>query len=246
MANNKTLTRDSLAELIGTFMLVLVGAGAGALGQPVVVVALAHGLILIAIIYTYGHISGAHVNPAVTLALLVGRQIDITRAVVYWVVQFLGAIIAALVLKVLIPVGLNGAALTSLGETTGSLTTNYPLQAYLFEAIFTFFLASVVMQAAVFKRAGNVAGVGIGVTLAACILFGGPLTGGSLNPARTLGPALIAGNLSYVPGYLLAMFAGGALAGLVQNFIFESHQPTVELTARPPRPASGSRPKSGR
>ncbi len=221
--SSKTLVRDSMAELIGTFMLVLLGAGAAALAQPVYVVALAHGLALVAIIYTYGHHSGAHVNPAITLSFLIGGKIDINRAGAYWVAQFAGGIIAALTLKLLIPVGLTG-----LGETTGSLTTAYPLQAYLFEAIFTFILASVVTQAASFGKAGNVAGLGIGLTLAACILFGGPLTGASLNPARTLGPALVAGNLSYVPGYLIAIFAGGALAGFVQYSYF---QPKSEIEA---------------
>src|SRR5436190_1412645 len=105
------LLRDGIAELIGTFMLVLVGAGAVTLlGQSkspvaadVVVAALAHGLILIAIIATYGHISGAHVNPAVTLAVLVGRKINVITAVVYWVAQFVGGTVAALVLRFIFP-----------------------------------------------------------------------------------------------------------------------------------------------
>src|SRR4051812_21675366 len=103
--------REPVAEFIGTFMLVLVGAGAVTiLGQSktpvaadVIVAALAHGLILIAIISTYGHISGAHVNPAVTLALLIGRQLTITRAIFYWIAQFAGGIVAAGVLRWLFP-----------------------------------------------------------------------------------------------------------------------------------------------
>ncbi len=221
--------RDAVAELIGTFTLVLIGAGAGALGLPVYAVALAHGLALISIIYTYGHISGAHVNPAVTMALLVGQQINATRAVVYWIAQFVGAIAAALLLLAVKQLGTQ-SGLTSLGETTGTLTTAFPIDAYLLEAIFTFFLASVVTQAAVFGRAGNVAGLGIGLTLAACILFGGTLTGASLNPARTLGPALVAGNLGYVPGYIIAQLVGGGLAGLIQYSLFDS-RPAPDVAA---------------
>jgi glycerol uptake facilitator-like aquaporin len=113
------LIRDGIAELIGTFMLVLVGAGAVVASQGnVVAAALAHGLILIAIISTYGHLSGAHVNPAVTLALLVGRQIVITRAVVYWVAQFAGGILAALVLRAVLPTANNlGQTLPAPGVT---------------------------------------------------------------------------------------------------------------------------------
>lgn len=225
--NNNTLTRDALAELIGTFTLVLIGAGAGALGQPVWVVALAHGLALVSIIYTYGHVSGAHVNPAVTLGLLIGRHIDITRAAFYWVAQFVGGILAALVIKVFVPIGLNVTPLASLGETTGALTGPYLLQACVIELILTFLLVSVVTHAAVFGKAGQVAGLGIGLTLAAAILFGWPLTGASLNPARTFGPAIVSGNTSYVFAYLVAIFLGGALAGLVQNTIFDA-RPTPE------------------
>ncbi len=231
--SNKNLTRDAIAELIGTFTLVLLGAGAGAFGAPLVVVALAHGLALISIIYTYGHISGAHVNPAVTLGLLIGRHIDITRAAAYWVAQFVGGILAALVIKAFIPVGLTigGVAYAgSLGETTGALTGPYLLQACLIELILTFLLVSVVTQAAAFGRAGQIAGVGIGLTLAASILFGGPLTGASLNPARTFGPAIVSGNTSYVFAYLVAIFLGGALAGIVQNTLFEAKIPVEAVT----------------
>jgi aquaporin Z len=203
-------------------MLVLVGAGAVTIlnnsGKPgasvdVVVAALAHGLILIAIIATYGHISGAHVNPAVTLGLLVGRQIDITRAVVYWVVQFAGAIIAALLLRYLFP------AATNLGQTVpvGTVTA---VQAMIIEAILTFFLVSTVYQAAVYGKAGNIAAIAIGFTLAASILFGGPLTGASLNPARTLGPGLVSGDTNAIIFYLVGIFAGGAIAGLVHVALF--------------------------
>lgn len=215
------LLRDGVAELIGTFMLVLVGAGAvtiiggskAPVAADVIVAALAHGLILVGIIATYGHISGAHVNPAVTLALLVGRQININRAVVYWVAQFAGGILAALVLKFLFP------AATNLGQTVPAAGIS-GVQAMIIEAILTFFLVSVVYQAAVYGKVGNIAAIAIGFTLAGCILFGGPLTGASLNPARTLGPGLVSGQLQDVVLYLIGIFGGGALGGLVHVFLF--------------------------
>lgn len=213
---NNALLRSSLAELIGTFALVFVGGFAVASGQGVVVAALAHGLILVGIIYMYGHISGAHVNPAVTAGLLVGRKIGLISAVYYWVAQFAGAIIAAVVLNILVP----GAAKS--GQTIGSLTASAPWSAALFEAILTFFLVSTVYQAAVFGKAGNLAGVGIGFTLAGAILAGGTYTGASLNPARTLGPALVAGDLSYAVPYLVGIFAGGIIAGLLHSMVFHS------------------------
>jgi MIP family channel proteins len=212
--NDETL-RSGLAELIGTFILVFVGGFAVASAQGVVVAALAHGLILAAIIYMYGHISGAHVNPAVTAGLLVGGKIDLAKAVIYWIAQFAGAIIAAVVLNILVP----GAAAG--GQTIGSLTTSSPWSAALFEAIMTFFLVSTVYQAAVYGKAGNVAGIAIGFTLAGSILAGGTYTGASLNPARTLGPALIAGDMSYAVQYLIGIFAGGIIAGLIQSIVFK-------------------------
>lgn len=214
------LMRDSVAELLGTFMLVFIGAGAVTiLGQNppaavnIVVAALAHGLILVAIISAYGHISGAHVNPAITLALLVGRQIDSTRAVAYWIAQFAGGIIAALALRFIFP------GMSNLGQTVPAPGVS-GIQVLVIEALLTFFLASTVYQGAVYGKVGNIAAISIGFTLAACILFGGPLTGASLNPARTIGPGLVTGDLREIVFYLIGIFGGGAAAGLVHTMFF--------------------------
>jgi MIP family channel proteins len=219
------LLRDGLAELIGTFMLVLVGAGAviTSINSPasVAIVALAHGLILVSIVSIFGHISGAHVNPAITLALLVGRQINITRAVEYWIAQFGGGILAALVLRFMFPGAIN------LGQTVPGPGVS-GVQAMVIEAILTFFLASAVYQTAVYGRLGNVAPIAIGFTLAAAILFAGPLTGASLNPARTLGPAIVTGNFRDIAFYLIGIFGGGAIAGLVHTFLFPLPTPSAK------------------
>ncbi len=226
------LFKESLAELIGTFVLVFVG-GAAVLVAPVfgvLVPALAHGLILVALVYTYGHISGAQVNPAVTLGLLIGGKQELNKSLAYMLAQFIGGIIAAVVLTAVFPqdnaavVGFLGEAAYNFGQTTGFLTADSVWTAAIYEAILTFFLVSAVFQAAVYGHAGKLMGVAIGFTLAASILAGGPATGASLNPARTLGPALVAGDTSYLIPYLIGIFAGGAVAGLLHGMILTSDE----------------------
>jgi glycerol uptake facilitator-like aquaporin len=206
-------TRALIAEFLGTFTLVFIGVCAVASGQGVVVAALAHGFCIVHAAYSYGHLSGAHLNPAVTLGLLVGGKIEPVRGALYIVVQFIAGIIAAFVAEALVGAG---------GQTTGSLTAGSVWTAAAFEAILTFLLVSVVYQAAVFGKAGNFAGLAIALTLVACILAGGTYTGASLNPSRTLGPALAGGDLSYVLPYLIGIFGGGVVGGLVQTHIVGS------------------------
>ena len=158
----------------------------------VLVPALAHGLILCALIYTYGHISGAQVNPAVTLGLTIGGKQDPTKSAYFIVAQFIGGIIAAIALVGVFPPDNAGVAAFlgdsayNYGQTRGFLTPDSVWTAAAYEAILTFFLVSAVMQAAAFGRAGKLAGVAIGFTLAASILAGGPATGASLNPGPHL------------------------------------------------------------
>jgi glycerol uptake facilitator-like aquaporin len=153
----------------------------------------------------------------VTLGLLVGGKVKPVRAVAYWVAQFAGAIVAALVLKAVIPGGMQG----DLGATVpAARVTN--LQALIIECVLTFFLVSTVYQAAVYGKAGPAAGFAIGLTLGASILIGGTLTGASLNPARTVGPALVAGNLDAIVFYLVGIFGGGAVAGFLHATFFKA------------------------
>jgi glycerol uptake facilitator-like aquaporin len=194
-----------------------------------VVPALAHGLILVGLIDIYGHISGAQFNPAVTLSLLVGGKQDVTRSVVFILAQFIGGIIAGFAIAAFVPSNdtvfmeqfLGVDAPFNYGVTVGVLTENYVWTAALVEVVLTFFLVSAVYQAAVYGKAGNLAGVAIGFTLAASILAGGALTGASLNPARTLGPALAAGDLSYVLPYFVGIFGGGIIGGLLHAYVLK-------------------------
>jgi aquaporin Z len=222
------LTTSLVAELIGTFALIFIGAGAGALGiGGLVGVAFAHGLVVLGFAYAYGHISGTHINPAVTLGVLAAGKIDINRALAYIVVQILGGILGALALRWVL-----GGTATGLGATTlasglsvGNTTiTIDPTVGFVLEAILTFFLVNAVMNAGISGKATIPGGLAIGMTLTFCILMGGPLTGASLNPARTIGPALATGNYSNLWVYLLGPALGGIAAGLLYRYFFEERE----------------------
>jgi aquaporin Z len=217
---SRKLLKESLVEFIGTFILVFIGGLSVVLATSiatinVLVPAFAHGLIVMSIIYAYGHISGAHINPAVTLSLLVGGRITLNKALFYVFAQFLGSLLAPLLIIIILGSNAN------LGETTGTLTQNNIWQAVLLEAILTFVLVSIIFQAAVYGKAGNLAGIVIGLSLTGLILAGGVFTGASLNPARTFGPAAIAGNFEYILPYFLGIFGGGALAGLFNSTVMK-------------------------
>lgn len=222
-----------VAELIGTFALVFLGAGAGVImgveGSPsnLVAVALAHGLTLMVFAYAYGHISGTHINPAVTIGLAAAGKFDWGKVGPYIVAQLLGGIIAGYALLYVF-----GGPVNSLGATV----VNYDLTsvggAFVLELIGTFFLVNTILNAAVSGRAANLAPLAIGMILAACIVFFGPMTGASLNPARTLGPALAAGVYADIWLYFVATILGGVLAGLLYRAYFE--EPMEPIAPAPP------------
>ena len=213
--------KPALAEFVGTFTLVFIGAGAGALagvnGGGIVGVALAHGIALMVIVYAIGSISGAHVNPAVTISLALTNKIKWDRAAFYIVAQLVGAAAAAYLLAYLV-----GASsdVGGLGATVGSLTASDPLKTIALEAVLTFFLVAAVFASGVANRNGNMAGVAIGFVLAMDILMGGSLSGASMNPARTFGPALATGHLEYWWLYIVGPVAGGALAAFLYDRVF--------------------------
>jgi aquaporin Z len=208
--NSKIFT----AELIGTFALIFIGAGAGALGGGGLVgVALAHGLVVMAFAYAYGNISGTHINPAVTFGLALAGAVDWGKAVMYWIAQFIGGILGAGALVFLL-----GGTETGLGATTLAEGVT-PVQGLIIEAVLTFFLVNSILHAAVAGKAGDKAPLAIGLTLVFAIIMGGPLTGASLNPARTLGPALFTGGLGAFWIYAVGTFAGAALAAFLYKFL---------------------------
>lgn len=203
------------AEFIGTFSLIFIGAGAAAVSGSVVAAALAHGLVVMAFAYAYGNISGTHINPAVTIGLLVGGQIKFGTAIGYIIVQFIGGIAGAATLFYVVGgQGSVGATVPAEGIGVG--------QTFVLEVILTFLLVNSIYHAAVSGKAGNLAPVAIGLTLAACITMGGPLTGASLNPARSLGPALFSDAPTAISSlwiYFVACPLGGILAAVVHKFL---------------------------
>lgn len=209
--------RATVAEFFGTFTLVFLGAGAGALagtnGIGQAGVALTHGIALMFIIYTWGWVSGAHVNPAVTLGALVTGKAGIGTAISYWIAQFLGAAVAAYLLNYIVPG-------TNLGQTIGDLTKSDPIRTIVVEAVLTFFLVASVFSNGIAGKNGNVVGIAIGLVLTADIMMGGSLTGASMNPARTFGPALVKQDFSYLHLYFIGPAIGAVLAALIYNTIF--------------------------
>ncbi len=221
MANPKVF----VAEFIGTFALVFVGAAAGLYNVGLLGIALAHGLTLAVFAYVYGHVSGTHINPAVTLGLAANGNIKWGDAAVYWVAQLSGAALAAFLLKTL--VSLIDPNAFAAAATNGVLNAEHPYYAMGLEALLTFFLVNTVLHVAVGGKAGPFAGWAIGTTLTIAILAGGPLTGGSLNPARSFGPAIFTQALKegtpdwQNPMFYLIYFVGPFIGAIVAVLIYQ-------------------------
>src|SRR6266545_46336 len=213
----KDAWRHFTAELIGTFALVFVGGGAiigTANVDPriaVLDVAVAHGLILALMVTALMRISG-HFNPAVTLGFLATRRIEPMMAVVYWIAQFSGAIVAAYLLKALYP----AAIAMKLGGQSISSDTSL-VQAIGLEAIATFFLVIVIFGTAVDPRGPKVGGFAIGLTITADILAIGPFTGGSMNPARSFGPAIVSKIFEGQTAYWIGPIVGAVIAAVLYD-----------------------------
>jgi MIP family channel proteins len=217
-----TKFRPLLAEFIGTFALIFVGVGASkTVGHDALAVALAHGLTIAAFVSATLHISGGQFNPAVTIGLVCGGHMSMIEAVRYWIAQLLGAIAAAFICLSLFnrDVIVNGTPQLNGNPTLGFMLT--PGQGILIEAILTFFLVFVVHGTAVDERGRRVAGLAIGATITLDILFGGPLTGAAMNPARVFGPAVAANFWKDHYVYWIGPFLGGALGGLVYRAFIE-------------------------
>jgi MIP family channel proteins len=213
-----------LAEFIGTFAFVFIGAGAAAVvgdgvGLPgIVAIAFAHGFTIMVFAFAYGSVSGAHINPAVTVGVLAAGAMRPVEAAGYIVSQLIGGIAGALFLSTVLggtATGLGTPALAhdlALGATTLTIT---PAQGFMIEAILAFFLVTVVLSTAVAGRAGNLAPLAIGMTLTLNIIMGGALTGAAFNPARALGPMVVTGNFADVWLYMAAPIVGAVVAAML-------------------------------
>ena len=202
--------RRLLAEGIGTFSLVLVGTGAivvdsvsgGAIGP--IGIAMCFGLVVLAMIQTFGEVSGAHLNPAVTIGFVAARRFPMASAGPYIAAQCSGALLASGLLRLLFP----GHA--TLGATLPSGTA---LQSLVLEIAMTWLLMLVILSvSAGSKERGLMAGIAIGAVVGFEALFGGPVSGASMNPARSIGPALVSGRIEHLWIYLVAPIVGALLA----------------------------------
>lgn len=225
------LISGCVAEFLGTFALVFFGAGAIILGVPalggassLVTVALAHGMILFVFVAACGYISGGQFNPAVSIALVVAGKQPLARAGAFIAVQLLAAACAAGMLQALLGPSIANAPAAKLGATIGKFTVaGFTGQVIGIEAVLTFALMFVFLATAVDER-GARSGFGplaIGMTVAACILAAGPITGASMNPARTFGPAICGNQWAMFHAYLIGPLVGAVAAAIVYRLFWE-------------------------
>ncbi len=239
------LARKLAAELLGTAVLVFFAVGAatlsfgfkldgGSVAAGIVMTALAFGLVLLALIYAIGPISGCHVNPAVTIGFLASKRMTLGDAVGYWIAQFIGAVLGALALWAVFS-GARGYSRKSTGLGVDGWGSHSIIGlgaggAFAAEVILTFLFVLVVLAATSHVASAGFAGLAIGLALATVHLTGIPLTGTSVNPARSLGPALIVGGdaLKQLWLFIVAPLLGGlAAAGVFLALIAERATPGV-------------------
>jgi MIP family channel proteins len=229
-----SLPQRLVAEFIGTFTLIFIGAGSicadqylkttGQGGVGLLGIAVAHGLAFGIMVTAVGHISGGHLNPAVTIGFWVTKRLGTLQSLLYWVAQLLGGVAAALLLTLIVP----DSIWRPVALGTPDLATDFTVwHGMLLEAVMTFFLVFVVFATAVDAKGAfnKIAGFAIGLTITMDILFGGPLTGASMNPARSFGPAIVAHHWTNHGVYWIGPLFGGILAGVVYDRVFLRDQP---------------------
>lgn len=214
---NKMKMKKYLSEFIGTFILLFVGTGSVIVNQQtsalgLVGIAAVWGLVIIALIYSFGDISGTHINPAVTIAFAVDKRFEWKEVPAYLVSQLSGALAASGLLKFLFP-----------ENKTLGITQPLPggeWQSFILEVVITFILMMVILRVSTgAKEKGITAGIAIGATVWLLVLFAGPVSGASLNPTRSIAPAIISGKLQSLWIYLTAPFAGALLGVFVHRVL---------------------------
>ncbi len=221
--------RKYVSEFLGTFALIFIGAGSacanynlgqsGGQGLGLLGIALAFGFAVVAIVYSLGYISGSHINPAITVSMVVTNRMDAQTGFMYIVSQLGGAAFAGYLLKTLFP-----AAIAINFGTCGLGSGVSIMQGIIMEVIVTFLLVFVVYATVIDKRAtATLAGLAIGLVVVLGVIVGGTVSGGSMNPAVVFGPALASGHFDNHYVWWLGPIAGGVLAGIVyENFFAES------------------------
>ncbi len=222
--------RAWFAESIATFALVFFGPlsvilaavvfGSGLSIEGIIMISLGHGAAIGLMVYAFGHVSGAHINPAVTIPMIITKRIGIKDGIGYIVFQLIGAVAAAFALMMIVPVA---GAQVNYGTQGGpsDLLGKDALAGLGVEIILTFFLVVVIFMTAVHKKAAaGIAGLAIGGMVFLDHLVGVPLTGASMNPARTFGPAVVSGFWEFHWIYWVGPIIGGIIAGLIMNYVF--------------------------
>lgn len=249
----RALASAVVAELVGTFILIFLGCGSIGVvvqltGEPpaaigdIIAVSITFGLAVTAVIYALGHVSGAHVNPAVTIALTAVGKFPITAAGLYIVAQVAGAVLASLALWAIFggsfrDAGLGGTEIGDGFSAGGGLLS---------EAITTFILVTVVMGTATDDRADSPSvGIGIGFTVAALIFATAPISGTGLNPARTLGPMIVTGSFSDVLVYIVGPVLGALVAAFLYDFVLRPGSPPDEEAAIEAHPKDATPARGG-
>jgi aquaporin Z len=223
--------RQALAEFIGTFALIFIGAGAiianeyttGAVG--VTGIAFAHGLAIATMVSALGAVSG-HFNPAVTVGFLITGRIPIDRALIFIVAQLVGASVAAALLKAVAPPEAANAVALGTPALGDGVTT---LSGILIETILTFFLLIAIFGTALDPRAPHLGGFGIGLVITMDILMGGPFTGAAMNPARTFGPALVQGFWNDHLVYWIGPLLGAGIGALLYHWVLLHREETTAV-----------------
>jgi MIP family channel proteins len=228
----KALSAAVLGEVVGTFLLIFLGCGAliafterAGDGTPdLLAIAMAWGFAVLAVVYAFGHVSGAHVNPAVTVGLAATRKFPWAAVPAYIIAQFVGAVIASLALWAIFgdasresPL-LLGASVPGEGYSNGTV--------FLAEVLITFILLIVVMATATDERAESPAvGLGVGLTIAAGILVVGPVSAASFNPARSLGPMIVSGEFPAWLAYIAGPILGAVLGAFLYDYLLRPGEP---------------------
>ena len=225
--------RAWFAEAIATFGLVFFGPlsvilsvvvfGNGLSIEAILMISLGHGAIIALMVYAFGHVSGAHINPAVTIPMMITKKISVADGVGYIVSQVIGGIIATLSLMVILP-EIGKPVLWGGHGGPSELLNNSIMSGFVVEVILTFFLVVVIFMTAVHKKAPkSVYGASIGGMVFLLHLVGIPLTGASMNPARSFAPAIVTGDASLLEIqwlYWVAPIIGGIIAGVIMNYVF--------------------------
>ena len=235
--------RNWFAEAIATYALVFFGPlaiilsvvafGDGLSIESIIMISLAHGAAIGLMVYAFGHISGAHINPAVTIPMMITKKISVADGIGYIIFQLIGAVVAAFSLKAILP---EIGAKVNFGTQGGpsELLNNSVMAGITVEIILTFFLVTVIFLTDVHKKApAGIHGISIGGMVFLLHLVGVPLTGASMNPARTFGPAVVSGFWELHWLYWVAPIIGGIIAGVIMNYIFVNNaEPETKRRSR--------------